>query len=177
MRRTATCIWSLGWWGVNSETDPLRSVFLFTEENDRQEIVPQATLNWNLEDLMMTVIIEREPNTGEGLTKTIEHSSARTRRIRCLLGTMFALVVADGLITNYLTTLGLGTEWNPFLRALVGQEHFLAIKIAGALVSTLLLWDIYRKRPQMAVVSTLCVVVLYTGIVYWNLFAFFITQI
>ena len=74
-------------------------------------------------------------------------------------------------------TLKLGTELNPFLQALVGQEHFLAIKVAGALISTIILWDIYRKRPQMALMSTLCIVVLYTGIVYWNLFTFFIAQV
>ncbi len=126
---------------------------------------------------MMTEVLNRESNVEEGVSKTIEGSFAGIRRIRCLLGTMFALVVADGLISNYLTILGLGTEWNPLLRALVGQEHFLAIKVAGALVSALILWDIYKRRPQMAMTSTLCIVVLYTGIVYWNIFAFFVAQV
>jgi len=107
-------------------------------------MVPQATVNWNLEDLMMTEVLNRESNVEEGVSNTIEGSFAGIRRIRCLLGTMFALVVADGLISNYLTILGLGTEWNPLLRALVGQEHFLAIKVAGALVSALILGFLYH---------------------------------
>ena len=90
---------------------------------------------------------------------------------------MFALVVADGLITNFLMTHGLGREWNPFLQTLVGGEPFLLLKVGGAFLSALILWDIYKKRPQMAAISSLCVVVVYTGIVYWNLFTVFISWV
>ena len=107
----------------------------------------------------------------------IKISLATVRQTRCLLGAMFALVVADGLISNFLMTHGLGREWNPLLRAFVGGENFLLIKVAGAFLSALILWDIYKKRPQVAAIGSLCMVVFYTGIVYWNLFAFFITQV
>ena len=90
---------------------------------------------------------------------------------------MFALVVADGLITNFLMANELGREWNPFLQNLAGGEPFLLIKVAGAFVAVLLLWDIYKKRRQVAAIGSLCAVVVYTGIVYWNLFTFFITQV
>jgi len=109
--------------------------------------------------------------------KTIKISLATIHHIRCLLGAMFALVVADGLISNFLMTHGLGREWNPLLQTFVGGENFLLLKVAGAFLSTLILWDIYKKRPQMAAISSLCIVVFYTGIVYWNLFTFFIAQV
>ena len=125
---------------------------------------------------MAEVVNNKRANTCNGPSKTAGTSFTGVRRIRGLLGTMFALIVADGLITNYLMVQGLGTEWNPFLQALAGQEHFLAIKIAGALISALILWDIYRKRPQLAIISTLFIVVLYMGIVYWNIFSFFIAR-
>ena len=95
----------------------------------------------------------------------------------CLLGAMFALVVADGLITNFIMTHGVGREWNPLLQAFVGGENFLQIKVAGAFLSALVLWNIYKKRPQMAMISTLCIAVLYTGLLYWNLGVFLVAQV
>jgi len=109
--------------------------------------------------------------------KESKFAFAAVRHTRCLLGTMFALVVADGLISNFLVTHGLGREWNPFLQILVGGENFLLIKVAGAFLVALILWDIYQKQPQIAAISSLCVVVIYTGIVYWNLFTVFISWV
>jgi len=132
-----------------------------------------------LEDLRMIEVLKREPNIegGEDLPKTITSSFAGIRRFRCLLGTMFALVVADGLISNFLVAHGIGQEWNPFLQILVSQETFLPIKVAGALLSALILRNIYRKRPQMALIASVCIVALYTLIVHWNLGIFFIAQV
>ena len=109
--------------------------------------------------------------------KASKFAFATVRHTRCLLGTMFALVVADGLITNFLMAHGLGREWNPFLQTLAGGELFLLIKIGGAFLSALILWDIYKRRPQVAAISSLCIVVVYTGIVYWNLFTVFISWV
>lgn len=109
--------------------------------------------------------------------KAIKISFVTIHQMRCLLGAMFALVVADGLISNFLMTHGLGREWNPLLQAFVGEENFLLIKVAGAFLSALIMWDIYKKRPQMATIGSLCIVVFYTGIVYWNLFIFFVAQV
>ena len=132
-----------------------------------------------LEDLRMIEVLKREPNIegGEDLPKTINGSFLGIRRISCLLGTMFALVVADGLISNFLVAHGIGQEWNPFLQILISQETFLPIKVAGALLSALILRNIYRKRPQMALIASVCIVALYTLIVYWNLGVFFIAQV
>ena len=109
--------------------------------------------------------------------KASKISLVTVNQMGCLLGAMFALVVADGLITNFLMTHGLGREWNPLLQSFVGGENFLQIKVAGAFLSALILWNIYKKRPQMATIGSFCILIFYTGIVYWNLFVFFIAQV
>lgn len=96
-----------------------------------------------------------------------------TYQIRCILGTIFALVVADGLLTNFLVSEGLGREWNPFLQILVGEQNFLFIKIAGVFLSVLILWDIYRRLPKVAFVLSSAITVIYTIILYWNLLLVF----
>ena len=113
----------------------------------------------------------------KALPKVIVSSFSPLRQIKYLLGVLFTLVVADGILSNFLITEGLGREWNPFLQTLVGEESFLLIKVAGALLSILILWDIYKKWPQAAIKSSICIVVLYTGIVYWNILTFLIGQV
>ncbi len=54
-------------------------------------------------------------------------------RIRHLLTTLVVLIVADGVISNFLIRHGLAQEGNPFLQTLVGKESFLVIKVLGAL--------------------------------------------
>ena len=53
-------------------------------------------------------------------------------QMRYVLYTLFALVVADGIFTNFLIVQKLGQEWNPFLKTLIGSEQFLLIKAWGA---------------------------------------------
>ena len=96
--------------------------------------------------------------------------------MRLLLGTLIALVAADGVISRYLVTGRFGLEGNPFLQTWVGEEKFLVIKLVGALLAALLLWDIHKQNSKLSFVSTLCFVISYTTIVFWNLFVFFITQ-
>ncbi|GAI87899.1 unnamed protein product, partial [marine sediment metagenome] len=55
--------------------------------------------------------------------------------------------------------------------------NFLAIKVVGVLLAALILWDIYKHRPKLARISSLCFVGLYAGIVGWNLSVFFTTQV
>ena len=132
-----------------------------------------------LEDLSMIAVLKKEPNVkgGEDLPKTTTTSLAGIRRIRCLLGTVFALVVADGLISNFLMTHGLAREWNPYLQTLVTDDSFLLIKVVGALICTLILWDIYKKQPQIAMIGTVCITILYTGLLYWNLGVLLVAQV
>ena len=92
------------------------------------------------------------------------------------LGALVALIIADGIISNFLVTSGLGREGNPFLQSLVGEQNFLIIKVVGALLCALILWDIYKRRPKMALISSLCFVGFYAVIVCWNLSLCFMNQ-
>lgn len=89
--------------------------------------------------------------------------------MKYLLGVLIALVVSDGVISHLLVIGGLGREWNFFLQNLVGEEYFLVIKVLGAALCALILWDIYNKWPKLALISTSCFVAIYLGIVVWNL--------
>jgi hypothetical protein len=93
-------------------------------------------------------------------------------RMECLLGALVALCVLDGIITQFLVTNGYGREGNPILKGLVGDWKFLVIKVLGGLLCALILWDIYKRWPKLAVISTACLVVLLAGIVIWNLYAY-----
>jgi len=97
----------------------------------------------------------------------IEH-----RAVRFALYALFATIVADGLLTQFLVTGGYGSETNPLLQSLVGQESFLPIKISGGFLVTSFLWIKYNAAPKR--VHTVIVVALtfYTAIVYWNLFVY-----
>jgi hypothetical protein len=94
-----------------------------------------------------------------------------------MLYALFGLVVADGVLSNFLVSHNLGWEWNPFLKTLVGGEQFLLIKVCGALLVMILLWNTYRKQPVMAVIGSLCSLAFYTAIIYWNLFALAVSSI
>ena len=94
------------------------------------------------------------------------------RTVRYALCTLFCIIVADGLISQFLVTGGYGSEANPLLIPWVGQESFLAIKISGAFLATLLLWIKYNVSPRLVYGITVVALAFYTTIVYWNLFAF-----
>ena len=100
----------------------------------------------------------------------------KARQMRYILYTLFALIVADGLFSNFFINQGLGQEWNPFLENIVGSQQFLSIKACGAFLIIVIMWEIYKKRPAIAFTSSLCFLVLYTGIIYWNSFAFILTD-
>lgn len=106
--------------------------------------------------------------------KTIKGYYPAIHGMRYLLIALVALVVSDGVISHFLVAGGLGWEWNPLLRTLVGKEYFLVIKLLAALLSALILWDVYRKWPKLGLISTSCLVLVYTGMVLWNLSLFFI---
>ena len=108
--------------------------------------------------------------------KTSMSYLARARRMRYLLGTLVTLMISDGLISQFLVKHALGREGNPLLETLVGEKSFLAIKVLGAILCAFILWDIYRRWPKLALVASLCFVVFYAGIVFWNLVVFFISQ-
>ena len=97
-----------------------------------------------------------------------------SRTMRFMLYTLFGLIVADGLITEFLVTNGHAIEMNPFLQAWVKQNVFLAIKISGAFLVTLFLWIKYNSMPRLIYSATVVFLVFYTGVVFWNLFVYLI---
>jgi len=102
-----------------------------------------------------------------------EHFNVRSRIMRFMLYTLFCLIVADGLITEFLINNGYGLEANPFLRVWVSQDIFLAFKISGAFLITLFLWVKYNAVPKLIYAATLVFLTFYTIIVFWNLLIFF----
>ena len=97
---------------------------------------------------------------------------ARIRRIEYLLGTLLSLVAADGLISQFLIKNGLGHEANPFLRVLVMENDFLIIKMCGAILCVIILWNIARRLPRLIFIFSACFVGLYTAILFWNIAVF-----
>jgi hypothetical protein len=95
-----------------------------------------------------------------------------SRTVRYTLYVLFGIIVADGLLTQFLVTGGYGLEANPLLAPLVGGGSFLVIKISAAFLATLLLWIKYNTRPRLVYTIAVVALSLYTTIVYWNLFAF-----
>jgi len=98
-----------------------------------------------------------------------------SRIARYTLYALFCIIVADGLITQFLVRGGHGVEANPFLKAWVSQGWFLAIKVSGAFLATLLLWINYNAKPKLVYTITVVALAFYTVIVFWNLFVFVFT--
>ena len=101
--------------------------------------------------------------------KRVSNYFGRSRIMKRVLATLVALVVADGILSQFLVSYGLGREGNPFLQTFVEQDNFPLIKLAAALLCALILWDIYKTRPRVAIAGSLSFVALYTVLVYWNL--------
>ncbi len=85
-----------------------------------------------------------------------------------LLGLLVVLNIADAAITHSLIGLGLATEGNSFLAPLVGERMFYIVKVSGTLLAALILWDVHRRHPRLALGFTFCAVAAYGAIVLWN---------
>ena len=109
------------------------------------------------------------------LLKVPEFLHIESRTVRYVLCVLFGVIVADGLISQFLVTGGYGSEGNPLLMSWVGRESFLAIKIAAAFLVTLFLWIKYNANPRLVYMVAVVALGFYTIIVYWNLFVFLIT--
>ena len=109
------------------------------------------------------------------LLKVPEFLHIESRTVRYVLCVLFGVIVADGLISQFLVTGGYGSERNPLLMSWVGGESFLAIKISAAFLVTLFLWIKYNANPRLVYMVAVVALGFYTIIVYWNLFVFLIT--
>ena len=96
----------------------------------------------------------------------------KSQKMRLTLYTLFSLIVADGLLTNFLVTNGYGIEANPFLQAWVGKDIFLTIKVSGAFLAILILWIKYNWKPKLIYGIATAFLSVYTVIIFWNLFVF-----
>ncbi len=94
--------------------------------------------------------------------------------MKYLLGLLITFEILDGLLTHFLVRGGLAREGNPFLLPLVGEANFLRLKVVGVLLCALILWDVYKRWPRVALTTTACFVTLYAGIVLWNASFFFL---
>jgi hypothetical protein len=96
-------------------------------------------------------------------------------KMKLLLGALILFVILDGLLTELLLKRGMVREFNPFLQPLVGDIGFMVLKVVGALLCALLLWDIYRRLPRLAVIATWIAVAGYGVILVWNTSLFLLT--
>ena len=97
--------------------------------------------------------------------------------MKYLIGLLIIFEIADGVLTHFLITGGLAREGNPFLIPIVGEFSFLVLKVVGVLLCAIILWDIYKRWPKVALVSTSCFVIFYGVIVLWNLSLFTIARV
>ena len=103
-------------------------------------------------------------------------------KTKLLIAILALLVVADGIITRFLITRGMGKELNPFLKTWVMDERFLWAKLVGALLVALILWDMSRwarAKGRLYRLSRVLYILLgfYLLIVLWNSFIIFLSLI
>jgi len=85
-----------------------------------------------------------------------------------LLSLLAVFIISDGLLTHALVDDGLMREGNPLMVPLVAQGNLMLLKLVGTIICVIILWDLYRRFPRLAVISTSCFVVAYGAIVFWN---------
>ncbi|UCE98272.1 MAG: hypothetical protein JSV74_02805 [Dehalococcoidia bacterium] len=91
------------------------------------------------------------------------------KRIEYLLCSLLALVVADGIISQFLIEEGLGREGNPLLKTIATNSDFLIIKMCGAVMSVIILWNMAKRNPKLVLISSTIFVLVYTVILFWNI--------
>ena len=104
-----------------------------------------------------------------GFSKAFNSYFAGSYRIRILLVTLIAAVIADGVISKFLVEHGFATEGNPFLQFWIGKDEFLVIKLLGGLLAALYLWSIYKRNPKLSIACSSLFLTAYTFTIFWNL--------
>jgi hypothetical protein len=90
------------------------------------------------------------------------------RSMLYLLASMVAFMIMDAVLTQYLVPSGKAREANMLIEPLVGQPSFMILKIVGALICALLLWDIHRRFPRLGKISAWIAMAGCGVIVLWN---------
>jgi hypothetical protein len=97
-----------------------------------------------------------------------EKAVTNSRNQRILLGTLFCLSVADGIITRFIITERLGVEGNFWLTRLASSDALIATKIVATLLVVYLLWQIHYRKPRLVLLVTVAVTCWYILVVFWN---------
>jgi hypothetical protein len=105
---------------------------------------------------------------GREMKKILQNLFSGRHKIKYLLGALIGLVTVDGVLTEFLVGRGAAREVNPLLQPLVGDIGFMVIKVAGALLCALILWDVHRRFPRVGLIATSIAVTGYAVIVLWN---------
>ncbi len=82
---------------------------------------------------------------------------------------LILMVIADGVLTNLLIMHGIASEANPFLVGIAGDKGLIIIKVIGVALVAFILWDIYRRSPRLSFWTSAIFLLVYSGIVAWNL--------
>jgi Domain of unknown function (DUF5658) len=98
-----------------------------------------------------------------------EGLAPRSRTQRLLLGTLFCLSVADGILTRFIISNGLGHEGNFWLSDLASSDALIGIKMLGTALAIYLLWRLHYVRPKLVMATTVAFVGWYTLVVFWNI--------
>lgn len=93
-----------------------------------------------------------------------------SRNQRLLLGALFCVSIADGVITRFIITQGLGSEGNSWISGLASSDALIAVKLVATLLAIFLLWRLHYRRPKLVMGFTIALVCWYTLVVFWNIF-------
>jgi hypothetical protein len=99
----------------------------------------------------------------------VDRAAPDSRSQRLLLGTLFCLSVADGILTRFIISNGLGREGNFWLTSLASSDALIGIKMLGTVLAGFLLWRLHYIRPKLVMGVTIAFVAWYTLIVFWNI--------
>ena len=96
----------------------------------------------------------------------------RERHLRLLWGSLFALIMADGIITEIAINNSVGYEANPFLVDMLGSMSFFLFKLLGAVLVILFLRNVSTKHYRLGIAGSCAAVLLYVIVVFWNVLVY-----
>lgn len=99
------------------------------------------------------------------------------RKMIGLLVILVGLVLADGLLSQFLVSQGLGQEANRLVASWITRKEFLLVKTMAGITCAAILWDTYKRKPRLTWVTSSVLVTAYCGILFWNLFVFLTASI
>jgi Domain of unknown function (DUF5658) len=96
--------------------------------------------------------------------ETVEHRSW----MKFLVPMLILIESVDSILTYSAVGKGVVNEANPVLKSFIGTENFIFMKISGSIVSSLLLWFVYKRFPKIGVTATITILIFYLIVLTWN---------